>query len=405
MNWYSHQQKLIDENPAKKLVAFGCGAGKTRTILQLCKNQGGSVLVVAPKTQIEDQTWEREMQNTGIIVPLTTISKEKFKKGAPKADILVLDEAHVFLGVTASTKQKARIQYPKTSQIFDSIMQYIETNKPRAVYLASATPIPQPMALFAIAHMLGQRWDYFKFRETFYTLVPHIGRGVWIPKKDEVSKVRLGLAAKKLGVFGRLQDFMDVPPQTHKTITVGLSPAQNKALREVKLLYPDAIVQVGKRHQIEQGIFEGELLEEWKTDEIIELSKEFDKMLVFVRYTAQIRRLESELKKKTKHTVLTLTGETKDRRFLLEQAEKPSKTIVIAQSQISAGYELPSFRCTVFASMSYAFVDFEQALGRTLRANNLQKNLYVYLIAGPVDKGVLECVQGKKDFNELLFTE
>lgn len=65
MTFYKHQQDLIDMDPVKRLVAFGCGAGKTRAVGELCRRDGGSVLVVAPKTQVQDRTWEREAEKMG----------------------------------------------------------------------------------------------------------------------------------------------------------------------------------------------------------------------------------------------------------------------------------------------------------------------------------------------------
>lgn len=403
---YKHQKDLIDQNPKKRGVGFGCGAGKTRTTLHLTKGKG-TVLVAAPKTQVLDQTWEREKASTGLDVPLMVTSKERFKKGAPKANVLVLDEAHCFLGVTPATRYKNKIEIPRTSQLFEETLKWIQVNKPEYIYLCSATPIPAPLAVWAVAKLFGEDWDYFAFRRKFYTYVPNIGRGVWIPKKDRQTEEELKNLAKRFWTFGRLEDFFDVPDQVHKPVTVGLSVAQTKTMREVPLLYPEPLVRVGKRHQIEQGVFEGTVLDEYKTQEIEELADEFPKLLVFARYTSQIDQMAEKLKKAFKNKdILVLDGRTADRRALMVKAEDPKReTIVIAQSQVSTGYELPSFRCTVFASMSYSFVDYEQALGRTQRANNISKNVYVYLLASEVDKAVFKCVQGKKDFNELLFAK
>ncbi len=407
VKWYAHQMRVINEAPKKKLIAFGCGGGKTRLVLRLCKDQGGTVLVVAPKTPIMDKTWEREMEKTNIKIPLTAISKEGFKKNAPKADILVLDEAHFALGIRPETRQKDKVQYPKTSQIHDAVVEWIRVNKPKAIYLATATPLPTPMALFAIATILGEKWDYFKFRAKFYTFIPHIGRGVWLPKRDNDTEAKLMEWAKKFGAFGRLEDFFDVPPQTFKEINVGMTKDQEKELKELPLAYPEPLPRVSKTHQVEQGIsaLTSEPLDENKASEVVELASEFKKLLVFCRFTGQIDLLRSKLEAKyPKKEILVLDGRTKDRRMLMEHAEDPKmETVVICQSSMGSAFELPSFRCTVFASMSYSYVDYEQALGRTLRANNLQKNLYIFLTAGKVDKQVLKCVQEKRDFSEELF--
>ena len=394
-------------NPDKRGVGFGCGTGKTRTVLELARRKGGKVLVVAPKTQVLDRTWEREMEKTGIEVPLTVISKERFKKEKPGADILVLDEAHHFLGVTSATRFRKKVEVPRASQLFEETLAYVREAKPRCLYLASATPFPQPMALWAAGQLFGEDWDYFAFRRKFYAYVPTIGRGVWLPRRDDQHEALLTALAQKWFSFGRLEDFFDVPDQVHKDVHCGMTPAQNKAWKEVPLYHPEKLVAVGKRHQVEQGLREGVLLDENKTSEVVELAKEFKKLLVFVRYTAQIDALAAALRAKfKKRDVLVLDGRTVDRRGLMELAEdKDRQTVVVAQSQVSTGYELPSFRCTVFASQSYSFVDYEQALGRTQRANNISKNVYVHLLAGPVDDAVLKCVRAKQDFNEGLFAK
>lgn len=414
MPLYAHQKKVIDENPLKKLIAFGCGGGKTRTVLELSE---GKILIIAPKTQVLDKTWEREAQKMGREFDMRVLSKETFKKewaqwgpqiilyDSPlKCDTLIIDESHFAVGVLPQTRQRKKVEIPKASQIFESIEEYIKVVKPKRIYLASATPMPQPMALYAIARLFGHEWDYFKFRRAFYTYIPKIGRGVWIPKKDKETEAKLLAYAKKFGAFGKLQDFFDVPEQTHKDVVVGLSPEQKRFMKQLPLLYPDPLVRVGKRHQLEQGIFEGKIIPENKMDEIVALCNEFDKVLVFARYTAQVNHIYDTLKKRwPRRSIFTLTGATDDRRELLANAELYDDSIVVAQSQISTGYELPSFRCTIFASQSYSFVDYEQALGRTLRANHLAKNVYVTLLSDDIDKAVLKNVRAKQDFNEKLF--
>ncbi len=409
-NLYKHQQDLIDLNPSKRLVAFGCGCGKTRTVLELARKNGWSVLVAAPKTQALDKTWEREALKIGFNLPLTVISKEKFRKDWKnyKADCLILDESHCFTGVSSMTRYRKKIEIPRASQMFEAVEAWITENKPQGLYLCSATPFPQPMALYAIMKLFGEEMDYFAFRRRFYSFVPSIGRGVWLPKKDKISEQELVSIAKKYGTFGRLQDFTDVPEQTHKPVEVGMTPVQKRLEKELSLLYPEPIVRIGKRHQVEQGLFEqGEPVEEWKTSEIVALADEFDKLLVFARYTKQIDMLEKKLKKEFKgRDILVLDGRSVNRRDLLTLAEDPNrKTIILAQTQVSTGYELPSFRCTVFASMSYSFVDHTQAIGRTLRINALAKNVYIYLLSGEIDKAVHACIERKNDFNELLFAK
>ena len=47
----------------------------------------------------------------------------------------------------------------------------------------------------------------------------------------------------------------------------------------------------------------------------------------------------------------------------------------------------------------------EQSEWRTLRANNLDKNLYVYLLSGKVDNAVYNTLLNKQDFHEAQFAK
>jgi len=74
---YEHQKKIIQEDKKRTGIFQGTGSGKTRSALELAR---GSTLVVCPKQQKLDKTWERNSIKFGIVLDLTVISKEKFKK-------------------------------------------------------------------------------------------------------------------------------------------------------------------------------------------------------------------------------------------------------------------------------------------------------------------------------------
>lgn len=252
--------------------------------------------------------------------------------------------------------------------------------------------------------------SFSEFREIFYTRLPVPGREIWIVKKDSATKDRLAQAVRKLGYVGRLDDFFDVPEQTFKTIPIELTAKQQARIKDMKLEYPDPLVRVGKIHQIENGVLSGdefnvpESFPSAKIDAILDLSVEYPRMVIFAKYTAQIAQIASALRDEGKK-VLALTGETKDRGGVILEANKSPNCIFIAQAQISAGWELPDYPCMVFASRTYSFVDYDQALGRIQRANHIKKNLYVNLVVkGGVDEAVHKCLETKSDFNERLYT-
>jgi hypothetical protein len=74
---FDHQKRIIDDDPKKTGLFLGTGSAKTRTALELAR---GKTLVICPKTQKEDQNWERENEKWGCGVDLTVISKETFRR-------------------------------------------------------------------------------------------------------------------------------------------------------------------------------------------------------------------------------------------------------------------------------------------------------------------------------------
>lgn len=406
---YAHQQKIIDEDPKKTGLFLGTGASKTRTALELAK---GSVLVIAPKTQCEDQNWQRENKKWAINKKLTVISKETFRRDwetLPAFDTVIVDEAHTCLGVTPNTRQRKRVIIPKTSQLFEALDNYLHKHKPARLYLCTATIMRSPMTVWGAAKLLGHYWDFYEFRAKFYTRLNMPGREVYSAKSDSDTKDRLANLVRSIGYVGRLEDFFDVPEQTFITKYIELTAKQKARLKALPLEYPEPIVLLGKKHQVENGVLAGdefnapEHFENGKIEKILELAQEFPRMVVFAKYTAQIEQIQQALKK-DKHFVLTLTGQTKERGHAIKVANAMKACIFIAQAQISAGWELPEYPVMVFASCSYSFVDRVQAEGRIQRANNIKKNLYIDLVVkGGIDEAVQKAITNKKDFDERIY--
>jgi predicted helicase len=146
-----------------------------------------------------------------------------------------------------------------------------------------------------------------------------------------------------------------------------------------------------------------QLIADNKIDAILDYALQFPKMVVFARYTAQVEKIRLALSKAS-YKVLTLTGQTKNRQEVLADANQSAECIIIIQSQISAGYELPDFPVMIFASLDYSIVNKIQAEGRILRINNLKKNLYITLVAdSEIDQAVYKSIENKTDFAESIY--
>ncbi len=415
---YDHQKKIIEEDRKKCGLFMGTGSAKTRTALEMSE---GSTLVICPKQQRDDKTWENNAEKFGIVINLTVVSKEDIRRDwdiIEKYNTVIIDECHTVLGVTAETRQRNKVQIPKTSQIFEAVHNFLIRNPPKRLYLCSATPVGKPMNLWAIAKLLGTHWDFFSFRQKYYTEVRMGMRRIWIAKKDKDTKDRMAELVKHFGYVGSLNDFFDVPEQTHKTVEIELTEAQERALRELSTMEADPLVRRARERTIQNGILYGKSVDlisdrtemmvnkttffpSKKIDYILERALEFPKLLIFANYTAQINEIAKALKAEG-YNISTLTGKTKDRTFIKKVDESPDPHIIVAQCAISSGYELPSFPCVIYASKSWQFVLYEQSLGRVLRSNKLKKNLYVHLVVEGADEDCHKAILSGADFQERL---
>lgn len=419
---YEHQKKIIQEDPKKCGLFLGTGGGKTRTALELAR---GKTLIIVPKQQKLDETWQRNARKFGIDLKMKVVSKEDFRRDHKKYerfDTVIVDESHFLCGMSPETRRLKGKDYPKTSQLFESLQWYVNEHNPERFYLCSATPASKPMNVFAIGILMGKKLNFSIFRDRFYTQRRMGFRINWIPRTDKTSQDLLASYLKKMGYTGQLSDWFDLPQQIHKTIYVGLTPEQKRAIKEVKETEADPMVFRARQRTIENGIYYGfttikisetedkleretTYYDNEKIDQVLQLAEEFPKMLVFCNYTAQIIQLQLALQKKG-FKVRTLTGQTKDRSTVIQEAESMPQCVVIAQASISAGYELPTFPCVVFASKSYKYLDYEQAKGRVLRANAIKKNIYIHLVVkGGVDEDCHKAIMAGQDFHEKIMEQ
>ncbi len=414
---YDHQKKFVEEDRKKYGNFWGTGVSKTRPILEISDSP---TLVIHIKNGRDDKSWENESVKFGIPVNLTVVSKEDLRRDwdkMPPFKTVVVDECHKCLGVYPKTKQRNKRIIVDTSQIFEALINYLTKNPPDRLYLVSATPVTKPLNLWAIAKIYGVHWDFFKFRQKYYSEVMMGRRKIWVSKKDSATKDKLAELLKKFGCVGSLNDFFDVPEQTHRTVKIDLSDQQKNALKKLFMEEADPLVRKGRARTIENGLLyskkieskgnvdmmvdETVLFKSYKIDYILERALEFPKILIFANYTAQIHEITRMLREEGYH-VSTLTGKTKDRTFIKRVDESEEPHIIVAQSSISAGYNLPSFPCVIFASKSWQFVDYEQGLGRVLRSNKLKKNLYIHLVVDGADSDCHDSIMSGSDFQERL---
>ncbi len=422
IDFYDIQKAIILDDKQMTGVFLGTGVGKTLPCLVLGE---GRILVICPKQQKLDETWQKNNAKFHLGKDVTVVSYEMFWRHPDEwnqYDTVILDEGHKALGVLPDTRQKNKVQIPKTSKVFDGILSYLRMFPPKRFYIATATPMSKPMNVWAIAKLFGKNWDYYKFRETFYFPIKMGFRQIWMPRKDPETQQRLALAVQKLGYTGALHDFMDVPEQTHIEVSIPLTDEQETAIRQLELEEADPMVRRARMRTIENGVLYGkkieaisdkedkmvsdtQLFKNGKLDYILDRVDEFGKVFVFAAYTAQVKMIADEIEMMVDDDVevFQVTGQTKNRGTIFDDAEKAKKAVVVCASQICEGFRVPSMPCMIFASKSNRFVHYDQGKGRILDGQHLKKNLYIHLVVPDgADEDCHKAIMSGADFQEKL---
>lgn len=406
---FEYQDKIKQEDKKKCGIFLSTGCGKTRVALELAQ---GRILIIMPKTQKLDMNWERELIKMNVQKDITTISKETFRrdwKTIGHYDTLIIDEADTCLGVTPTICYVKKQAIPKTSQIFEAIKQWVLIHSPERIYLCTATISRTPMTIWGAGHILGASWDWRDFRNEFYTSFTHGRVEIYQKRKDEQSKIKLAKLVNTLGYTGQLSDFHDVPEQTYRTDYLYRTDEQKKQSDALSILHPSPLVLRGKRFQVDNGLLIGNQFEPTvyfdnpKMDKILDYSLEFKKIVIFIRFTSLILKTQQILEKEG-YTVFVLNGQTKDRAEVIAKAESLDNCILLCQSSISAGYQLPSFPVMIFQTLSNKWVDRTQAEGRILRSDALKKNLYITLVVkNGADEECYKNIISGEDFNDATY--
>lgn len=390
---------LIDEPDTKVGYFQSCGFGKTK--IALLKSQKKTI-VIMPKINKTDKSWEAEIKKWNINKDVLTISKEQFKIAHKKgligrADTLILDEAHTMLGVSTQTRTIRGVQYFKSSDLFQSILDWVQKYNPENILLLSATIKRTPLVVFGAGLLLGKDWKYEDFREKFYikrekpqpSYIKRPPIVFWKRNyKDKTLKPLLDSYVQELGYTATLDEFDDIPEQTYIDDYVELTEEQKEAIEDMKVVYTDPDIQLGKKFQIENGFLKGnhyqppQFFKNNKIDKVLDYACQFKKMVIYIRFTDLIYKTRDALLEEG-YDVYVINGATPNPDEIRAKCEQLDECILIYQASMTAGYGIPSFPVMVFMTKSNQWVDYEQALGRIQRSGSLKKNIYINLLVRP----------------------
>lgn len=387
---YKHQKDFISSSPEKHLLAWGTGTGKTASLIKGADKIKAKALIVVPKSLVDN--WKREIKKwSDGNGNFTIITKEKFKKlytTFKDMDALIIDEAHHFSG--------------HKSQLHKAALDFIKINKIKYVWLATATPYRStPFNIFALGNLLGRNWNWFKFNNTFFTMIkmgyrkfPKLKTLIGtIPVKEYIADI-----IKGLGTTVAMSDVVDIPDHVWLREDFVANREQLTALESLTDSTP--LARLSKVFQILNGTLKSDGYipdQEFKCDKFdrtIEILTEHNKIAVICRHTRELERFNEHLRSKCHRKVYILNGKTpqEDRDSIIQDFNNSDDCVMLIQAKVSEGYNLYT-PVMVFYSMDWGLVEWTQMIGRPVRLDNLKSVIYINLIyKDTIDEAVYKSV-------------
>lgn len=309
----------------------------------------------------------------------------------PRNDMIIVDEAHTFYG--------------NTSALHKALFYEVQTMNIKYNLHLTATPYNSvPLNVHAMEKLLRKPTNYHQYMQDYYY---HVRMGQrMIP---QVKANALQLLTPKLQqhcMFISMDEVVDdIPVQSDMFYDITRTSEQAEAIKALTDI--EATTVFVRLHQIESGFIpeqkevsitnlsDGVVYKNIGTAKLPKLHSILSNgqpTAVVARYTHNISFLREELEQKG-YNVFEVSGRKSD----LEELEAmgvlanglPPKTVVLLQSSVSEGYELPTIEQVVFWSMDWSYKNYVQLRGRFLRVNNMSKTTFHHLITA-VDKRYLK---------------
>ena len=438
------QLLILDEADNKKVIAGGTGVGKTISALYIAKRHNHkSVLIIVPKMLRDDKTWETDYNKTDLDIELKVLSKEDFKKQSPdlkRFDLVVLDEAGEWLlsGIRPELKYKhSKTKNPKidTSAIFASVMNYINRVEPAEIIMLDATVAEgKPLSLFAARTILGMSGStkeeiintHQDFVKKFYHEIPMGYTSRWKEKtvpsrytsEGELNKYQTEFKNlwKEIALF--VDDDRKIKP-IEIDIPVIIDPQHAQELKQIKKDFAGGAVH-SRLFAYESGHFKDMAFDDinhimWMEERHRVTAKEIaivefvsflpKQVIIFSTFTAQQNNLKRLLVDEgISAEIINGKVSTEDRNQMIKKFRAGSLQILIIQSSICAGYNMPLGDTIIRASAPIKAAHLTQQYGRIDRAPNYKQNyIYNFYHVGGRDEDALIRTRNGQDLSYDLY--
>lgn len=393
MQRHKYQKQLVKNNPDLQALVWEMGTGKTLASIDWAKLSDGKTCIICPK--IAKTNWINNLKEQDF-ESATVLTKEYFRDHYEEIeafDSLIIDEAHYFLGTTSKMRK--------------NLMKYIKKNKVMRILALTATPyLSTPHNIRILGNILSRnsyRWSYPYFDYTYFNRVQMGTRVVPVVKKD--ADDLLGEKIKQIASVCKLSDIKEIPESVVLTEYFSLHKKQEKAIKEAKENALSRIAGWTAQHQIENGTLKGDGYTETqvfpseKRERLLDILKEKDKVIVSVRYNAEINTLKEVIEKqKGSPKVYIINGQVKENyQDIVDKASKQKRAVILLSAYISEAFNAPEFDTVIFYTLDFSFKNYYQTKGRIQRLSNIQKCTYIhFVIEKGVDQAVYESVVIKK---------
>ena len=395
---FPHQIKYIETAPDRYGLWHDVGTMKTRTCIELAKKRlllNQPILIITTKSLVnnwkrEIETWEATHLNT------TIISKEQFKKlqpTLPKYDMIIIDEAHTFAGMT--------------SGFYKNMIKFLKKTNPRYVYLATATPIMASVwSVWALSSLLGSPvMGYGSFRSKYHFNIRMGGREIPVQRKNIEEDIAADL--RKFGSVVSKDESLDLPDALHQTEYFTLTKEQIKVIESLDddptTVTP--IVYLTKKLQIASGTLkqpDGSSIHIKcdKLDRALEIVEQNPNCVIVARHQAELELLHKHIKNS-----YVYNGKTsiENRDFAIKEVNS-GKGVLLLQADMGIGFNLTGVNLMVFYSHTWDYIKQYQCLGRIHRQGQVRPCTYIHLITqDSPDVNVYKCLERKESFDVELY--
>lgn len=367
-------------------MAADVGTGKSIMALERAKRSGATkLLIIAPAPLVHTQQWQEEITKFGYEFDEIVVKSYHFLQTLPKGAERQFTDWYIIVDECQKLKQSESKQGKGGFRLLSA--------NQRGYSLLSGTMMSKwhdAINYAKITKLVKNKTEFVRYFEDVvrYKGYPEI---MGYRNTDTLKRWWLSVSEKLTA-----DDCLDLPDQTTMKVRFNLPRTHyTRMVRERIDENGEILDSPSKLNHAKRSYCESS---DEKIAWIIEKLESLPNGIVFVNYTKTVEKLSERLAKaKIKHGIWT--GKQKD-------DFKKYDYMIIQYQAGGTGLNLQKFNATIFASPTYSYQDYTQAIGRTHRSGQTKKTVFYQLVAARmIDENVYRKIDEGKDFNDNLESE